>query len=167
MPSAQRLEEMLRQLLSARADASVKIAVDSEQGVWLRRYRDLAYLESSTTTLPLGLVWQGEAELTLPDGSRLIFEEKVGEGLACKRLGIDKLRISCRVGGERFRPDANKPTRTLKHLLQESHMPPWQRQCLPLLYCDDTLAVVPGIGVAADMHVLAQEPGLVVSWQQI
>lgn len=165
MPSAQRLEEMLRQLLSARADASVKIAVDGEQGVWLRRYRDLAYLESGAATLPLGLMWQGEAELTLPDGSRLVFEEKLGEGLAFRRLGINKLRISSRLGGERFRPDANKPTRTLKHLLQESHMPPWQRQRLPLLYCDDTLAVVPGIGVAADMHALAQEPGLVVTWQ--
>ena len=166
MPSAQRLEEMLRQLFSAKADANIKIAVDREQGVWLRRYRDLAYLESSSVTLPLGLLWQGETELSLPDGSRLVFEVKVGEGLAFKRLGINKLRISHRVGGERFRPDANKPTRTLKHLLQESNMPPWQRQRLPLLYCDDTLAVVPGIGATADMQASAQEPGLIVTWEQ-
>ena len=114
----------------------------------------------------MGLLWQGETELSLPDGSRLVFEVKVGEGLAFKRLGINKLRISHRVGGERFRPDANKPTRTLKHLLQESNMPPWQRQRLPLLYCDDTLAVVPGIGATADMQASAQEPGLIVTWEQ-
>lgn len=165
MPSMLRLEEMLRQLLSARADATVKIAVDSDQGIWLRRYRDLAYLESGNATLPLGLVWHGEAALELPDRTKLVFEEKTGEGLAHKRLGIRKLRISSRVGGERFKPDLSKPTRTLKHLLQEAQMPPWQRERLPLLYCDDTLAVVPGIGVACEMQAATHEPGLVITWQ--
>lgn len=166
LPSSQRLQEMLRQLLSARTDAGVKIAVDSANGVWLRRYRGFAYLEFNATTLPIAMVWQGESELRLPDNSRLVFEQKTGGGLAFERLGINKLRISHRIGGERFKPELAKPTRTLKHLLQEANMPPWQRERLPLIYCDDVLAVVPGVGVACSMQAGEQEPGLVIAWQQ-
>lgn len=165
MPNAQRLTEILNQLVNARADSAIRIAVDAENNVWLRRYRNLAYLEMGLPAA-LAMVWQGEGELFLPDSSRLLFKEKIGEGLAIKRLGICKLRISSRLGGERFKPDPAKPTRTLKHLLQEAHMPPWQRERLPLIYCDDELAAVPGIGVACSMQAGANETGLVITWQQ-
>lgn len=110
------------------------------------------------------MVWQGEAELSLPDQSRLVFDKQMGAGLAIERLGINKLRISSRIGGERFKPDVAKPTRTLKHLLQEANIPPWQRERLPLVYCDDTLAVVPSIGVASHLQASGRELGLVISW---
>ena len=164
-PAAQRLHEMLRQLLNARKDASIKIAVDSAKGVWLRRYREFAYMEFNAIDLPIAMVWQGEAELHLPDHSRLIFERAKGQGLAMERLGINKLRISHRLGGERFKPELDKPTRTLKHLLQEAKIPPWQRERLPLVYSDDVLAVVPGIGVACSLQAGPNEIGLVISWQ--
>lgn len=165
LPTTQRLQEMLRQLLSARNDASIKIAVDSANGVWLRRYHGFAYLEVNTASQPIAMLWQGETELRMPDNSRLLFERCKGRGLAAERLGIHKLRISHRLGGERFKPDLAKPTRTLKHLLQEANIPPWQRERLPLVYCDDILAVVPGIGVACSLQAGPDEAGLVISWQ--
>lgn len=163
MPSTLRLQEMLRQLLQAKADASVRIALG--HGVWLRRYRDMAYLENASSVPLLNALWQGESEMQLPDGSRLVFEEKRGEGLAMQRLGISSLRVTYRHGGERFKPQANRPTRTLKHLLQEAGMPPWQRDRLPLLYHGDMLAVVPGIGTAVDLRASEYEAGVVVTWQ--
>jgi tRNA(Ile)-lysidine synthase len=167
LPSMLRLQEMLRQLLSAAPDADIKIAVDN--GVWLRRYRNLVYLDATdfiepSDAEPLDMVWQGEPELYLPDHSKLLFEEKHGDGLAIRRLGIDRLRICRRQGGERFKPDAQRPTRTLKHLLQEAGMPPWLRRRLPLLYWERALAVVPGIGIAAGMQAADREPGLVITW---
>lgn len=167
LPSVRRLQEMLRQLLSAAPDAEIKIAVDS--GVWLRRYRNLVYLAARDSTELSGaeicdMVWQGESQLRLPDHSTLLFEEKLGEGLAIQRLNIDRLKIRQRRGGERFKPNAARPTRTLKHLLQEAGMPPWLRRRLPLLYWKDMLAVVPGIGTAANLQVADSEPGLVITW---
>ena len=167
LPSTIRLQEMLRQLLTAKADARVKIAINSAGGVYLRRYQGFAYLESNSHSLPIALLWQGEAELRLPDNSRLVFEKRSGCGLAFERLSINKLRIAHRTGGERFKPDLAKPTRTLKHLLQEAGMPPWQRERLPLVYCDDVLAVVPGIGVECTMQARADETGLMILWQQV
>jgi tRNA(Ile)-lysidine synthase len=110
------------------------------------------------------MIWQGESALELPDGSRLLFERKLGEGLAIDRLGVHQLRIAHRHGGERFKPDLHRPTRTLKHLLQESNMPPWLRDRLPLIYFDDALAVVPTIGVSCLMQAAEHELGLVITW---
>ncbi|WP_254258514.1 tRNA lysidine(34) synthetase TilS [Methylovorus sp. MM2] len=164
LPSANRLQEMLHQLLDAKPDAVLKLIVDSENGIWLKRYQGLAYLERGDDIQPLAMTWQGERELHLPDGSRLLFEEVLGAGLATRKLGMHKLRISHRVGGERFKPDAVRPTRTLKHLLQEAHIPPWQRERLPLVYADDTLVAVPNIGVSADCQAHGNEIGLVITW---
>lgn len=160
-PSSDRLREMLSQLLSAKADARIKLTLADAA---IRRYRDFAYLEQAVPASAIAMSWQGEAELQLPDSSRLVFERKTGEGLALERLGISRLRISNRLGGERFKPDLARPTRTLKHLLQEAAMPPWLRERLPLVYCEDTLAVVPGVGVACELQARPDEAGLTVTW---
>lgn len=164
MPSAARLEEMLSQLLSARADAVIGVKINAD--TQLRRYQNEVYIESRHNLLPISLLWSGQSHIDLPDGSQLVFERKIGQGLAIERLGIDKLRIASREGGERFRPDANRPTRTLKHLLQEANIPPWERTKLPLIYLQDELAVVPGIGIAAGLEAKAQEAGLLIIWRK-
>lgn len=110
------------------------------------------------------MVWNGEAELMLPSGGKLLFKPALGAGLALKQ-GVTKLRIANRDGGERFKPDALRPTRTLKYLLQEVNMPPWQRMYMPLIYWEDKLACVPGVGVACGLQAQPDEPGLEIIWQ--
>jgi tRNA(Ile)-lysidine synthase len=75
--------------------------------------------------------------------------------------------VTNRKGGERFKPDAKKPTRTLKHLLQEANIPPWRREQLPLIYWHDTLAYVPGIGIAHELKAGANDTGLEIVWQPV
>jgi tRNA(Ile)-lysidine synthase len=163
LPSKDRLDELLDQLLHAKVDASIKVTIE---GKTIRRYQELAYLEQSAEALPFAMSWQGEQEISLPDGSVLSFELVIGQGLAVDRLGVDRLRIESRQGGERFKPALNRPTRTLKHLLQESNFAPWLRDRLPLIYLEDTLAVVPGIGVSCLMQATEKEMGLVISWKR-
>ena len=162
MPSKERLNEMLAQLREAKSDAKLKIQLGD---VLVRRYQGFIYLEREQQNPPISLSWQGESSLRMPDGSQLIFEKKLGQGLALERLGGHKLRIANRAGGERFKPDLNRPTRTLKYLLQEINMPPWQRERLPLVYLDDALAVVPNVGVNCQMQAAQHEQGLVIIWQ--
>ena len=165
-PSKDRLDDMLTQLISASADAALKILLDKSGGTYLRRYQGFAYIETNHPqhTTYIAMIWQGEDTLTMPDGTQLVFERKQGEGLAIDRLGGHKLRIASRQGGERFKPDLARPTRTLKHLLQEANMPPWLRDRLPLVYLDDTLAVVPNIGVDCMMQATERDIGLVIRW---
>jgi tRNA(Ile)-lysidine synthase len=165
-PSKDRLDDMLAQLINAGADASLKVVLDKTSDSFLRRYQGFAYIEINhpEQASEIAMIWQGEDALTMPDGTQLVFERKQGEGLAIDRLGGHKLRIASRQGGERFKPDLARPTRTLKHLLQESNMPPWLRERLPLIYLDDTLAVVPKIGVDCMMQATELDMGLVITW---
>jgi tRNA(Ile)-lysidine synthase len=161
MPSAEYLTEIINQLLNAKADANINISL---QHLTLKRFQQSAYLLQAQSPQAFDLVWNGEAELTLPNGGKLQFNQVTGAGLALK-FGMTKLRVTNRDGGERFKPNALRPTRTLKHLLQEANIPPWQREYLPLIYWHDTLAFVPGIGMAHELQANEYEQGVEITWQ--
>lgn len=160
-PSTRRLQEVHRQLLSARADAQLQVVLEGGE---VRRYRDRAIFEKNAGAQPLHFTWRGELEMKLAGGT-LTFECIIGQGISAKRVA-DRLEIRSRSGGERFRPDSRRPTRSLRHLLQEAGMPPWERLSLPLLYAADQLAVVPGIGVACDLQAAEGEEGWVICWKR-
>ncbi len=164
MPSAQLLKQILQQICHAKLDAKVKIKV--AQKCYVMRYKGIAYLVNEAEfQQPINILWQGESLLTLPDHSRLVFTEKLGKGFAFQRGGSDiKLRIKYREGGERFKPDLLRPSRTLKYILQACHMPPWQRESLPLIFMDETLVIVPNIGVGSAFKAKEDELGLEVTW---
>lgn len=168
MPSTEQLSEMYSQLMNAKPDANLSIQVqliDAAQTLSIKRFQQRAYLCRNQPVQTFDMVWNGEPELVLPNGGRLLFRQVTGAGLAVK-LGMTRLRITNRDGGERFKPNALRPTRTLKHLLQEAGIPPWQREQLPLIYWQDTLAYVPGVGVAHELQAAAHELGIEITWQE-
>ena len=63
-----------------------------------------------------------------------------------------------------MRPLALRPTRTLKNLLQEQHVPPWLRDRLPLLYCGEELVCVLGVAIAAEFQAGEHEAGVQMSF---
>lgn len=165
MPSAGRLENLLQQLCSARDDAQVRISLGDTV---IRRYRGEVHLEKRTPAPQpeLALTWAFQDELELPDsGGRLLFERTTGQGLSLARLTAAPVTIRLRQGGERLRPDCLRPTRSLKNLLQEAGMPPWQRQRLPLLFSGEKLVFVPGIGAACEYRADEGEIGVVVKFE--
>jgi tRNA(Ile)-lysidine synthase len=162
MPTADYLNEIVAQLLNAKKDADLNLVL---QHLILRKYQQRAYLCEDKLADAFDLVWDGEPYLELPSGGKLIFNQVTGSGLSLK-LGMTKLRITNRDGGERFKPNPLRPTRTLKYLLQEINMPPWKRQYLPLIYWEDKLACVPGIGIAYGLEANGEEAGLEIVWQE-
>lgn len=164
MPSAGRLENLLQQLCSARDDAQVRIPMGSAV---IRRYRGEVHMEKPPVPLMESpLIWSLQDGLDLPgSGGRLVFERTTGHGLSLARLTASPVTIRLRQGGERLRPDCRRPNRSLKNLLQEAGVPPWQRQRLPLLFSGEQLAFVPGIGVDCEYQANQTEPGIVVKFE--
>ncbi len=163
MPQAVQLDDMLCQLCGARQDAAVCV----EYGGWeVHRYQGRVYALLATGGFDRGLVmpWQGEAELDWPAlNVRLIFEPMRGRGISLEKLQRAPATLRLRQGGETLRPHPNAATRTLKNMLQEHHIPPWQRDRLPLLYCGDELACVAGVAVAAEYQANMGEMAIQVS----
>jgi tRNA(Ile)-lysidine synthase len=61
-----------------------------------------------------------------------------------------------------LRPHLGAANRSLKNLLQEHCVPPWQRERLPLLYCGEELVSVVGLAVNAGFQAQPNEEGLLV-----
>jgi tRNA(Ile)-lysidine synthase len=163
IPESRELAEMLRQLLTARPDARLEFRF----GVWrVRRYRGALWIESERATMPAAtdVPWAGEPALELPSlGGTLRFEACTGDGLAA-RLLREGVRVRDRRGGERLRLHEGGPSRALKNLFQETGIPPWRRAGLPLVFCGDALAWVPGIGPAWDFRARPGEPAYRPVW---
>jgi tRNA(Ile)-lysidine synthase len=163
--SAARIRELLRQLRESRAEARIGIAV---RGWKFLRYRDKLALQPAGEPVKADLreVWEGANALPLLQlGGVLKFKPEEGRGLSLAQLHAAPVTVRLRRGGERLRLDRHRPRRTLKNLFQEHGVPPWRRNCLPLVFCGEELVSVPGIGDACEYRAAPGEAGLIVTWE--
>jgi tRNA(Ile)-lysidine synthase len=162
MPSKDLLDELLRQVLTAKKDATIKIHLSKFYEI--RRYQDEIYIvpKNQQTHKNYEIVWNGEPEILLPNGQKLKFKKVKGRGINLKFLRDQKLKIRNRQGGESYKPDSKRPTKKIKQLLQESDLPPWERENLPLIFIGDELAAVPNFGVDIKFQTKSKELGLEV-----
>ena len=165
MPNTERLDEALRQALTAKQDARVRIGLG---GFELRRFENRLQVVGDRKELPAGYTrrWRGEKEIALPElGGVLAMTRARGAGISLVRLRGHPVTIRVRRGGERLQPDCRRPRRSLKNLLQEAHIPPWQRGRLPLLFCGDELVWVAGVGVHCRYQAADAEPAVRLIWR--
>jgi tRNA(Ile)-lysidine synthase len=164
MPTTERLQEGLRQALTARRDAA--IVVDLGACV-LRRHADALYLiPRAVTRVPKDAVpWCGEDALALPGWGTLTMRRTTGRGLSAARLADAAVTVRVRAGGERLQPVCDRPRRTVKNLLQEAGLAPWERERLPYIYCGETLVCVPGVAVDCRFQARGDEPAIVPLWR--
>jgi len=162
MPSQMRLAEMLMQLNHAGSDSSIVIEHD---GYTLHRFQRYGYLVKQLVAPASNSRWrwQGEAQLNLVElGGTLHFEHALTSGIDLDK--VNNINIRLRQGGEAFRPDCRRPNRRLKILFQEANIPPWERDRTPLIYSDDTLIHVPGVGTACDWQATTGSNSLQIKW---
>jgi tRNA(Ile)-lysidine synthase len=168
-PDADRLEEGLRQALAARDDARVRVELGECE---MRRHAGFLYLlptpAVSTAQPPVlwPVVWQGEPEIALCGGGGVLaMRAGLGVGMSLAQLGAQPVTIRARVGGERLQLAADRPTRTVKNLLQEAKMPAWERDRIPFIYAGETLACIPGVAVDHRFHAVPGEASVEASWR--
>ncbi len=164
IPSRAVIERIRHDVLGARPDAAPRVRwADSE----VRRHRGRLYLlPALPDRSPADISeWDLQPRYFPEIGRTLRLVPVMGEGIASRRLEAGHWSVRFRQGGERIRPAGQVHHRPLKHLLQEAGMPPWERQFLPLVWCDDTLVAVPGICVAEGWQAAAGEAGRLPVWE--
>jgi tRNA(Ile)-lysidine synthase len=165
VPESARLEEALRQLVEARADASVRVVVEDAE---IRRFRGRVWVVPRSEPPPEGFraPWPGTPTWQIPELDGVLrFRSTSGHGLAAAAVAAGKLEVRLRRGGERLRIAPGGPRRELKTLLQEGAVPPWERGRLPLLYSRGRLAWAARVGVAAEFRAGPGERGLEPVWE--
>ncbi len=162
-PDTRWIDEALRQL--ANAGGAAETCVSTADGA-LHVYRGELYLVRHHLPIPAeSLHWRGESELAW-GGGRVCFVPTTGQGVRRDLLiGAENVRLDSRRGGERLQIGARRPRRTLRNLLQEGGIPPWERDRLPCLWCGKRLVWVGGLGVDAAFACAEGEAGLQLLWQ--
>ena len=162
MPEARALAELWQQLACPRPDGQVEWRCSE----WVvRLWRGRVFLDHEPLQPPSSLAEPaGPFVMPVPWAFGSIGgREVIGQGVALALCG-EAARFRLRQGGETMQLPG-RPRRPLKKLLQEADIPPWQRQRLPLLWVGQTLAWVPGIGIAADCLARADAPGWLPEWR--
>jgi len=164
MPNETRLAECVRQVQEPRATG---IAIDLGAHELRRFGSELRVVpKTPVPSADFRRQWQGEARLALPElGATLLMKKSRGSGLSLAKLQTAAVTVRLRTGGERLRPDAKRPRRSLKNLLHEARLPPWLRARLPLLYCGEILVYVPGIGIDTAFGAQSGEAAVEPQWR--
>ena len=163
MPSKKTIDNLYEQIIKIKKDNSLLIKISNKINV--RAFQDELWLVKFEPLLePYEIIWRGEDKVLLPDQSQLIFKSVKGAGFSLEKLGAKALRIQNRIGGEKFKPSLNQPSRTLKYLLQKSKIPPWQREKIPLIFSEDTLVAVPNFGIHHEFVADDDKIGLTIEW---
>ncbi|MBL8497687.1 tRNA lysidine(34) synthetase TilS [Nitrosomonas sp. JL21] len=166
LPSTARLNEILKQLQALSPDHQFHVSFGNTE---IRSYQGAIYILSrpkgAAEFTEFRRLWHGEA---LPDVQHtqgaIRFIESKGLGISPRKILGKTIGIRLRKGGERFMPACNRPRRSLKNLLQEASIPPWERMRMPLLFCDERLVWVPGIGIDCEFQAESGELGILPVW---
>lgn len=148
MPSQERLDSWWRDLIKVGLDASLEWQHDEASIYLWRGLLRVARVESGRwifKTIPIKSKKQGFAFAWVDEARQKGLIQQVD------RKGAEKIQIK-----------ANTPRKTLKNLFQESNVPPWERNA-PLLFIDDQLVAVAGVGVSYP-HLTAMGMRVLPEW---
>ncbi|TFZ49212.1 tRNA lysidine(34) synthetase TilS [Serratia proteamaculans] len=143
MPSREQLQRLWDEVALSRDDAEPQLQLGKNQ---FRRFRRRLYLLPLMADLSeISLSWSLGDPLMLPDG---LGELVSGEGDICLRAPQSQQKVSIRFTAQgKHRILGRAHSRSIKKLWQELGIPPWQRECTPLIYYDDQLIAALGVFV--------------------
>jgi tRNA(Ile)-lysidine synthase len=141
-PSSGQLEQIIA-AVNARPDSA---PVVSWQGGSIGRYQNSLYaFPDVNPPRQKKWSWNPEQVLVIDElGLELNAADLKKSGLALDRAK-QPLTIALRCGGERIQLPGRTHRHQLKKLLQERAVPPWLRECMPLLFHGDELIAVLGL----------------------
>jgi tRNA(Ile)-lysidine synthase len=155
-PDTSRLEELAGPVIDARPDSNPRVQWGN---VEVRRHADLLAIRicdagPQDAVAPIvEWAWKVAPSLELSEGGGTLELKPDPHGPIDLDVIPASVTVSRRRGGERLRPRRGGPRRSLKSLLQESHLPIAQRGRLPLLFSGATLLAVGSLWVDESIQV--------------
>lgn len=161
-------ESALRELMTRlESMPRTRHATVSWAGIEVRRYRDRLSVAAADVkdAGAWEIPWDLAGELEIP-GVRWHLRAcaAIGAGISQQRIAGKHVSVRARRGGEVCRLRGHR--RSVKKLLQEAGIPPWERCHWPLVYADGDLVSVGDRWVCEPFAAAAQERGWVLHLQR-
>ncbi|MFA6161878.1 MAG: tRNA lysidine(34) synthetase TilS [Methylobacter sp.] len=177
MPAQAFVGRILGQVVAASENSN---PVLSGQGYDIRRYRDKLYcvtnLSGTDLHLPEGrlaaqeflqdFVWPaGQSSIIIGNDETLSCVPS-SAGILLEQWQNAKVEVRFRRGGEKICLPRRTGHHSLKNLFQEAGIPPWERERVPLIYLNDTLAAVGDKWISAAFYSEKQQACISLSRQR-
>jgi tRNA(Ile)-lysidine synthase len=135
-PSRACIHELIHTVILANVDAMPKLQI----GDWMiRRYQQTLYLTNDSEKSPQNIIWDNFPKPIAWTKNRTITAQLDPQGIPI--MPKSRIELKLRQGGEHFHWHGQ--TQSLKKLLQNWQIPPWERKDYPLVYVNDTLIAIP------------------------
>ncbi len=156
MPSTACLQQVIDEVCLAKQDSNPMV---SWSEVEVRRYQDQLYIMSPLAKHDDNQIIDCSSlqDITLSDGRTLSWQP-MEQGISEQTITAG-LTVRFRQGGEQIQPQGHSHHKSVKNLLQEWAIPPWQRDRIPLLYNDEELVAVADYCVSDNFAVAKGEQG--------
>jgi tRNA(Ile)-lysidine synthase len=150
MPSQAFVERIQTEVIAAREDSDPILL---GQGCFIRRYRDKLYCLKQSEQEPLpDMIWPiGQKAIEFASYHTLSYVPS-SSGILHEQWQKAKITVKFRSGGEKIRLPNRKAHHSLKKLFQESGIPPWERELIPLVYLNNKLAAVGEHWISAEFY---------------
>lgn len=160
-PNANVLFQIIESVIGASDDAEPLVQWGQSE---IRRYKDCLYLLLKKNHDDKNVFqWIPKQKLVLEQlGIELVAEPGEPRGLRMDLLNRN-LEVRFREGGEKIKPVGRKNTYSVKKLMQEAGIPPWERSRVPMIYDNDNLVCVCGCWLSAEYTVAANEKGWIAN----
>ncbi|MDR0717491.1 MAG: tRNA lysidine(34) synthetase TilS [Azoarcus sp.] len=159
-PPAARLSEAMRQLRTVEGPLLLPLG---EQLV-CHSYRGRVWLAPAQEAAPRAITWQPQTGRLAWAGGEIHCRRVTGAGVAAAALErAGACRFTARAPGLRLRLPG-RPLKSFKSLCQESGIPAWLRERLPVLEADGQAAWIGGLGVDAGFACAPGQAGWALEW---
>jgi tRNA(Ile)-lysidine synthase len=162
LPGKLKMQHILQDMLLAAED---KTPCVTWKNIELRRYQDDLYAMQSLPAHDQGQIipWDQQADLKI--NSRGILRASLTDGCGL-RTNLSDITIRFRQGGEVCQLPNRSNHHSLKNLLWEWNILPWERDRIPLIYVADKLAAIAGYFIADEFAASQNEQGYVFSFEK-
>lgn len=160
-PDSRQTAQIMRQAVEAGEDRMPIVRWANNE---LRRYNNTLYFMQTPPSTTIHEVFAAPVQepLKLPWGvlspPSVAVRDAAGESPLTPQISVRFRR-----GGERLRLPGRAHSSALKSLLQQWRVPPWERQRLPLIFVDESLAAVPGFAI--DDRFIKHRDALAFAWR--
>ena len=149
MPSEVQIDKILTSIVLAKPSANPEIKL---QQYSLRRYRAKLYCDEFQSDTLIEQVWANDSQQIAYKDKHYLQRIDSSEGISRQQWDQAEITVKFRSGSEKVALPYRQGHHSLKKLFQEQGVPPWKRQCMPLIYLDNQLAAIGDLWVTTDFY---------------
>jgi tRNA(Ile)-lysidine synthase len=149
MPSQNTIERILNDVIGAKENHSPQLKLHD---ITLRRYRGKLMALRKECKAFESCEWRDKNHPLILSNNMALTLTIESKGISKKHWDNARIMLKMRKGGEKIRLPYRQGHHDLKKLFQDATIPPWQREIMPLIYLDDTLAAVGNLWIAAEFY---------------